>query len=300
MFPNASDRTASAVLFVAAAFWGLYWWPLRYLEGLGFGATWSVAFFNALPVLVTAPYVALRWREQGRALRATALIGLFMGVGLGCYASGLVMSSVIRATMLFYLTPIWSTLIGVLWLGERLTAGRIIAIAAGLGGLWLLLSGAEGSSVPLNIGDAFSLIAGVLWGVGAALIKKHPDAPTTLASVWQFLFACLFCVGASMVLFAEAPPALGALIAGLPVALAGSILVLLPSLYAIFWASKRLFPGRVGILMMSEAIVAILSASLLLPDEMLSLRQWFGSAVILAACLVEVLTKDEGMASQAA
>jgi drug/metabolite transporter (DMT)-like permease len=300
MLRDASERSASAVLFVAAAFWGLYWWPLRYLEGMGFGATWSVAFFNALPVLVTAPYVVLRWREQGQNLRATALIGLAMGIGLGCYASGLVMSSVIRATMLFYLTPIWSTLIGVLWLGEKLTGGRIVAIVAGLGGLWMLLSGAEGTTVPLNLGDAFSLVAGMLWGVGAALIKKYPDAPTTIASVWQFLFACLFCAGASIFLFAEAPPRFSAVVAGLPVAMAGSILVLLPSLYAIFWASKRLFPGRVGILMMSEAVVAILSASLLLPDETMSLRQWIGSAVILIACLVEVVTKDEGMTSRTA
>jgi len=38
--------------------------------------------------------------------------------------------------------------------------------------------------------------------------------------------------------------------------------------------------------MMSEALVAVLSASWLLPEEMLSPQQWIGGAIVLAACLI--------------
>ena len=56
----------------------------------------------------------------------------------------------------------------------------------------------------------------------------------------------------------------------------------------IFKVSQYLFPGRVGLLMMSEVIVAIISASLLLPSETMILRQWFGAIAIVGAGVIEV------------
>jgi len=54
---------------------------------------------------------------------------------LALFTIGLVLSSVVRVTLLFYLAPIWSTLIGSYWLKEEVTRGRWIAIAIGLLGL---------------------------------------------------------------------------------------------------------------------------------------------------------------------
>ena len=69
--------------------------------------------------------------------------------------------------------------------------------------------------------------------------------------------------------------------------LAFSIMILL-SLYAIFWAIGRLSPGRSGLLMMSEVVVAVISASILLPEEAMNAREWLGAALIVSAGVVEV------------
>lgn len=293
MFDRNSDKFASALLFFSAAFWGLYWLPLREMGQAGLSATWSVAFFNFCPLLVLVPYVLLKREEQLRHMKAVTLVALMTGVGLACYATGLVMSSVIRATLLFYLTPIWSTIIGVIWLRERLSVGRIVAIALGLLGLYLLISSGDAESVPLNIGDIFAVLSGVFWAVGAAGIKRWPEVPTSVTSTGQFVFACLASAAFGIFYFGEEVPELGAFVSAFPVGFFAGTFVLLPTLYAIFWASKRLFPGRVGLLMMSEALVAILSASLLLPEEVLSFWQWTGGFIVIAACLVEILSKDE-------
>jgi len=293
MFENASDKTASIVLFASAAFWGLYWLPLRAIEEVGLSGTWSVAFFNACPLLVVIPFVVFRRATQMVNLRHAMMIGLFTGIGLSLYASGLVLSTVIRATLLFYLTPIWSTIIGVIWLSEKLTAGRVAAIVLGLGGLWLLLSGNDGTAAPLNIGDLFALLSGVFWGLGAAWMKKYPEFPTAATTMFQFLVALGFCSFLALFLFQAPIPPASVFQNAFAIAFVASAFVLLPSLFAIFWASKRLFPGRVGVLMMSEALVAILSASLLLPSETMGAWQWVGSIIIITACFVEVLTKDE-------
>lgn len=292
--PNqTSDKSPSIFLFLAAALWGFYWLPLREIEQAGLSTTWSVAFFNFCPLIVLIPYVILNRKTQLQHLRVVFLIALLTGIGLSFYATGLVVSTVIRATLLFYLTPVWSTIIGVIWLSERLSVGRGLAIAFGLGGLWLLLSGNDGTSLPLNIGDLFALLSGVFWGFGAACMKKWPQFPTAVTATFQFLVTLVVCSFMGLFVFGESLPPSTAFVDAFPIAFLASTFVLLPSLFVIFWASKRLFPGRVGILMMSEALVAILSASLLLPEETMTFWQWVGGAIIITACFVEVLSKDE-------
>lgn len=286
----------STVLFLAAALWGLYWIPLREIEADGLTSTWSVVFFNACPLFVLVPFVVWNRKTQMQHLRAAALIGLLTGIGLSFYASGLIFSSVIRVTLLFYLTPIWSTIIGVIWLSEELRPGRVVAIVLGLGGLWLLLASNDATTQPLNVGDLMALLSGVFWGFGAAGMKKWPDAPTAITATGQFVVTSVFCTFLALVIFDEALPDATAFLAAFPVAFLASVLVLLPSLFAIFWASRLVFPGRVGILMMSEALVAILSASLLLPEETMTLWQWIGGAIIITACLIEVAAGDKSEA----
>jgi len=290
---KSPSNSPSVVLFVAAAAWGLYWLPLREIEAIGLTTTWSVAFFNACPLVVLVPYVIWNRKTQARHLRAVVVIGLLTGLGLSFYASGLVFSSVIRVTLLFYLTPVWSTIIGVVWLSEKLRPGRIAAIILGLGGLWLLLATNDNLAQPLNIGDLMGLLSGIFWGFGAAGMKKWPEAPTAITAMGQFIVTSVFCAFLGLVAFGDALPDMGVFMDALPVAFLASVLVLLPSLFAIFWASRLVFPGRVGILMMSEALVAIISASLLLPEETMTFWQWVGGAIIITACLVELAAGDK-------
>ena len=288
-----SRLSPSMILFLSASLWGLYWVPLHLMQARGLAGTWGVALFNAGPLIVLLPWLIHHRATQMVDLRAVALIGLASGIGMSLYASGLVYSSVIRVTLLFYLTPIWSTIFGMLWLSERLRPGRIFAIVLGLAGLWLLLTGNDDTTQPLNKGDLMALLSGVFWGLGATGLKKWPQAPTTITTTCQLAVTSLFCIFLGAVVFGEAVPGMARILPSLPIALGVSILVLLPSVFAIFWASKRLFPGRVGILMMSEVLVAIPSASLFLPDEAMTPWQWVGGAIILVACLVEVAAGEE-------
>ena len=53
-FSNPSNQFASLAVLIAAAIWGLYWIPLRYLAGLGMREDWVVALIN-----IPAAFVAL-------------------------------------------------------------------------------------------------------------------------------------------------------------------------------------------------------------------------------------------------
>lgn len=284
-----SALLASMVMFFSASLWGLYWMPLRYLEELGMEGAWAVALLNIPAAFVLVTVMLIQFPRYRGYLGKVVLIGIFTGAGLALYGSSLVLSSVVRATLLFYLTPIWATLIGMIWLGERAAWQRWLAISIGLLGMVLLLSG--GSSVPLNIGDLFALLSGMTWAIGAAMIMRFDDVPLPGMVGVQFVITSIFAIllGVSTATASVHPPQLDLLVQGAPLILGISILIFLPAVCLIFWAQKYLFPGRAGLLMMSEAVMAVLSASLLLPEESMSLIAWIGAGLIICACLVEVL-----------
>lgn len=284
-----SEGITSIIIFVVASFWGLYWIPLRYLEAEGISGGWAIALLNFPAAIVLLPLVVWQWREHKKQFWHCVLIGVLTGLGMALYTSGLVYSSVVRATLLFYLTPAWATLIGIFWLGEKATWQRWVAIAIGLAGLGLLVSG--GGEVPLNIGDLFAVLAGLFWAIGAAVIKHYDTVPLPGMTMFQFIFTALSAVVLGFLMGNFQPPSLDAVLPSLPLSMLISLAIILPSVWLIFWAQKFLFPGRVGLLMMSEVLMAVVSASLFLPEEAMSLMAWCGAVLIIAACFIEVFSE---------
>lgn len=286
-FKSPSPDLASAAVFWSASLWGLYWIPLRYMEEQGVDGGWAVALLNLPAGIALALIVAWQLgRHRGQFGQAMA-IGVLTGFGLALYASGLVYSSVVRATLLFYLTPVWATLLGMVWLGEKACWQRWAAIGGGFGGLLLLVSG--GGSVPLNIGDLFAFFSGVFWAFGAAMIKRYDAVPVPGMAMFQFAFTALGAIVLGYVAGIVELPTGDLVVRVMPMAVLISIVAFLPAVCVLFWAQKFLFPGRVGLLMMSEVLTAVITASLLLPEERMSLAEWTGAALIIGACLVEVL-----------
>ena len=288
---SPSTGFASTAVFLSASLWGLYWVPLRYLESKGLDGLWAIAMLNFPSAVLLFLLVIWQWQQHRDHLHHAVLIGVFTGLGIGLYAAGLVYSSVVRATLLFYLTPVWGTLIGIFWLSEKAGWQRWVAIALGLLGLLLLVSG--GGTVPLNIGDVFGFLSAVFWALGAAMIKRFETVTLASMTMFQFLFTSLTAILLSYFFGASQLPNFQLIQAYSPMIVSISILIILPSVAVVFWAQKFLFPGRVGLLMMSEVLVAVISASIFLPEERMALIEWAGAVLIISACLIEVMAPTE-------
>ena len=283
------DKTLSIFLALSAGVWGLYWLPLRSIEELGVTASWSVVLFNACPLVVLVPLLLFNYQQLKGLVGPTILAGLMIGIAFNLYANGLLETTVARATLLYYLTPIWSTLLGVVWLSEPLTKARIIAIGVALIGLFLLLSNASSSNQALNIGDLYSFMSGIFWAIGVSVLNRWAAIPILPLLAFTFLATTLFSALTAGLLPANPVPDLQAVKMALPAAAFWAIFIFVPSFFIIFRISQLLFPGRVGILTMTEAIVAIVSAAILIPEESMLLLQWLGSGAIIMAGLIEVL-----------
>jgi drug/metabolite transporter (DMT)-like permease len=284
-----SDTTLSIALFLSAGAWGLYWFPLRTIEEAGIAGAWSVVFFNACPLIVLCPLLVLNFRKLVGLAGPTLLAALMIGMAFTLYSNGLLETTVVRATMLYYLTPVWSTILGVIWLSEPLTRARIIAICVAFAGLFLLLSNGDSSAYPLNIGDLYSLLSGIFWAIGVATLNRWPKIPILPLATFIFLSTTAISAIFAGVLHVDPLPDLVMIKIAFPTAAFWSIVVFLPCFCIIFRISQLLFPGRVGILTMSEVVVAIISAAILIPQETMILMQWVGAIAILLAGLIEVL-----------
>lgn len=283
-----SDTSLSFATFLSASAWGMYWFPLRIIEGVGVSSAWSVVIINACPLVLLIPLFIIT-KNAKLHFKLILFSALMIGLAITLYANALVETTVVRATLLFYLNPIWGTLIGLVILSEKLTKARIISILVAMLGLICLLSEGENPTHPLNIGDFYGLLSGLFWVIGAASLNRGKNIEIIPLTTFIYIATTVFSFLFAVIIYKDDPPEVSLIVSILPSSIVWSVLVFLPSFMIIFKVSQVLFPGRVGLLMMSEVIVAIISASILIPTENMISLQWFGAFAIVGAGFIEVL-----------
>ena len=272
------QRHALLIIFLASSFWGVLWVPMRHIEAMGLSGLWVVVLFHFLPALAMLPLIvrtapSLR-RDWGRA----AVAGALMGAGFALYALGLVVASVTKTVILFYMTPIWSTVIAYFVLRERAGWGRWLAIAAALVGC-ALVTGVNRDELRFDPADLLGLLSGLFWALGSVMIRRYDGLNFVHVSFLQYLFGGIMALLAALYL-GDPIPQLNAFLQAIPPAFLASVVVFLPSVLLIFRIMQYVSPGLVGILMLSEALVAAVSAAFWL-GETLSSTQWIGVSAIL-------------------
>ena len=285
-----SDKILSLIIIVSAGAWGLYWLPLRSIEQAGIIGSWSIVFVNACPLIILIPLLLFNLNQLKIYPKPILFAGIMIGSAFTFYANGLVETSVIRATLLFYLSPIWSTIIGIIWLNDRLTIARVISIFVALIGLFFLLYDLnDQENLILNFGDFSSLLSGLFWALGASILKKWSKVPILSLTTAVYLSTTILSIFLALIVYKAPFPSFSMIGQNFISAFIWSVIVLLPSFCIIFRISQILFPGRVGILMMSEVVVAVISAKILLPEEQMLILQWIGATAIVMAGLIEIL-----------
>ena len=272
------QRHALLIIFLASSFWGVLWVPMRHIEAMGLSGLWVVVLFHFLPALAMLPLIVRTAPSSRRDWGRAAVAGALMGAGFALYALGLVVASVTKTVILFYMTPIWSTVIAYFVLRERAGWGRWLAIAAALVGC-ALVTGVNRDELRFDPADLLGLLSGLFWAWGSVMIRRYDGLNFVTVSFLQYLFGGIMALLAALYL-GDPIPQLNALLQAIPPAFLASVVVFLPSVLLIFRIMQYVSPGLVGILMLSEALVAAVSAAFWL-GETLSSTQWIGVGAIL-------------------
>lgn len=276
----AKNTVALVSLITGATIWGLIWHPYRVLEGMAVSAalgatlTYFIAFLLGFPL----------FRKQLADFRPSWMLASIALVAGGCnlgYVLATVHGEVMRVLLLFYLAPLWTVLLARMLLKEKVSPAGTAVIALSLAGAVVMLWQPRlGLPLPQNKAEWLGLAAGFLFSLANVLIRKAHDLSIEVKSM--AVFAGVVTVGLVALPFEPGPIVLPPLAGWLLVGLIG--LVLLATNLFVQFGLTHTPANRAIVIFLFELVVAALS-SWLLAGEAMTLKEWVGGAMIVAASL---------------
>ena len=282
--------TISFALLIAAGMWGLFWIPQRALEAGGLTGGWATISQMVIPFVMLLPISLWRlYKGQSFGLEYP-LIGLLFGGGIACYANSFLLTDVVRALILFYITPVWTTIFEIVFLRQIPRFYRYITLVLALSGVWIVF-GQEGViPLPQNSGDWIALLGGILIAASAVRMEiKKPEG------IYPILFSFFFYGGLFTLIqsyflsdYLGNAPSIESWVAMMPWLLLIAILFHIPTNIVILGAPSRIGAGIFSIIILFEIVVGTFSAAVL-TDELIGWREILGSSFIIFAGLTEII-----------
>lgn len=296
------SRGFGFVMLIGVALgWGLNWpamkiivgevppWQFRAVTGAA-GAILLFALARLLRQKLTLP------REQWLPLVAASLFNVTSWFVLIAYGVKLMASG--HASILGFTMPIWAALIGMIALGDRMSARRLLSLAMGAGGVVVLLSNDFAALGASPLGALITLLGAFNWAIGVHIQKRVKWAvePLPLAG-WQVALGTLPII--VIALFAEpfvyhraSWAVIGATIYLVTYALAFC--------YYAWFQVVRIFPTHIsGIGSLLVPIVGVTSSSLFL-GEPFGWREMAALVLVVGAVALVMFQPPERPAAAAA
>lgn len=190
------------------------------------------------------------------------VIGLSTSVPLVLYSLAVLNTNVIRAMMLFYLSPVWSTLLERAVMKQPITALRWTGIAIAFAGMLVIFHGESSLPMPQNGGDWAALAAGFGWSVSTVLLRLGRHHRAIDLMVQNFLWSALAMILVVIAVGGHETPPLQLALAQMwwlaPVVLT----VVISGVYTSMWGAPKLSPGIAGLLYMTEISAGTITAAL--------------------------------------
>ena len=179
-------------LAISAGSWGIYWLPQRILVEGGLTGGWGTIAQMIIGLLILLPIAIWRLIKKKQTGLELPITGLLVGGGFICYALSFLLTDVVRALILFYMTPIWTTIFEILFLKKRPGLERVLTLGLALGGLWIVFSKQTILPLPENAGDWLALAGGAIFAGGMIrleVVKTDGVFPIIFSF---FLYGALF------------------------------------------------------------------------------------------------------------
>ncbi|MBT5316600.1 MAG: DMT family transporter, partial [Rhodobacteraceae bacterium] len=261
---NASlEVKAKLACLYAGAVWGLFWIPLRALEDAGIHGLWITVVYFLIPTICITPVTLKRWKHVKKGGLSLQLTAMLSGGALLLYSTSIVYTDVVRAMLLFYLTPIWATILARIFLNDAITPSRILAMAMAILGMLTIFGLGARFPIPQNIGDWLGIASGVLWAIAMVRLRMSESHSAIELTAGFFQWSLIFSASAAFLLAPAYIPKVEQALPALPLLLIFMALLVLPGTYASLWGPKYLSPGIVGLLFMTEIVVGAISVALL-------------------------------------
>lgn len=184
-----------ALIVLIGLFWGLNWPAVKILIG-------EIPPFTLRAIGFAASAVVLCTLARGRAetimpqraewvqLIAAGLLTVF-GFNV-LTAFGQLITETSKAAIIAFTMPVWAAIFAALFLGEKLGAGRVSAIALGMSALAILIGADLPAFLAAPEGPLIMLGSAVSWAAGTVVLKKRTWSIGPLAcAAWMLAVSTL-------------------------------------------------------------------------------------------------------------
>ena len=285
-----NNRLPVIVLLLSSVGWGVTWWPVKQFNALGLDSLWmiAIAFIAGAVVLLPWFYVQhAQWKVKISFMLAIALAG---GVANVAFQLAIYYGDIIRVMILFYLLPIWSVIGGHLFLGERLDLMRVSAVIICLAGAVIILDVFSLAQLQtFSWIDLMAIASGMALAATNILFRSVPMVPVMSKIAFMFLGSSTLIV-LTLILFSSAQPNVEGSVIVMAL-LYGAIWLVLITL-GTQWAVTKMEAGRSAIILVTELVVAVVSAALI-AQQYLSLHEMVGGILVITAAIIEGLRNDQ-------
>jgi drug/metabolite transporter (DMT)-like permease len=296
-----ADLVGAGLVALAAACFGTLGPLSRFAGEAGVDSLTLVTWRAALGASVVGMFIGLRFIVAGvrpRALRSLPARDRWFLLAAAVANTILNLAAFIafeRITialtlLVFYLYPAGVALASRIWFGERLDRTRWIALGVSLGGMVLVVAGAESLGEVDLVGIGLAFVAGlaqVFYVLAARHGFAHVPGPQAAmmtmagAAGLYLLLGLAFGAAGTLVTPLSSPEAL------VPVVLAGVIGAGVPTL-AFITGIRRLGPSQAAILATLEPVVGVGLAAWLLGERPAPIQLVGGALILGAAVLLQL------------
>lgn len=279
MIRNQHSLAVAAILF-SSTMWGLIWYPMRWLERGGMTVVWATLFMYLFAAVVISAY---GWRQRRSASGAMNpelwLLAIAAGATNIAFLMALIEGTVVRVMLLFYLSPLWSVLIGRWWLGECLSALSLFLVTLAMSGTVLMLWQPKvGLPWPQSTADWLALFASVSFSINNVLGRKL--AAEDMITKLKVVFWGVVVVSALVLIGQQSELPQVDFHIWLATMMMGVVIIAMTVSVLFGLALMPIY--RSAIIMLFELVVAAISAWLL-TNEHMSMREWSGGVLIIMA-----------------
>ena len=281
---HSSSALPSLSLLLAATLWGISWYPIRWLEQNGLPGLWSSLVMYTAELVISLPWL---WRGRAELCRHPGLL-LALALSAGwcniAFILAIIDGNVMRVLLLFYLSPLWTVLLGRLLLDERLLAKAWATMGMAMcGALIMLWQPAHGTGNPeafmLDRADWLAISSGFMFALSNVLVRKGRGIPIPIKTVvvwWGAVFLAGLWIGLTAAPLPEFHAAV--LVVAVTLGCFGIVIMTLAVQYGV----THMPVHRSAVILLFELVAGAVSSQLL-SDEIMLPQEWLGGLLIIAA-----------------
>ncbi len=266
-------------LLLGATLWGVFWYPLRLLEQSGLVGLWATLLIYGAALMVGLPLVLKRRYPLVRPgmLLVLAVVSAWCNIA---FILAILEGNVVRVTLLFFLSPLWTVILSKLLLDEPLTrSARITLLLALVGALVMLWDSEMGVPWPQGEADWLALSSGFAFALANVLIRKMHDVEIWVKTVSTWCGAVTLATVWILIAGIPLPDVEREVVVGaLSLGAIGMVVMTLVVLYGV----SHMPAHRSAVILLFELVVGAVSAQLL-TDEHVMLNEWLGGLLIVLA-----------------